>query len=387
MKGDKEQMAKKLVFVGGGHAHLTSLVKMADFIRLGHQVMLISPVSYHYYSGMGPGMLSGMYEPRELRFNLEKLAADRGASFVKSRVVRVRAGDRLLVLESGDEVPYNVVSFNTGSSVPTDLVSGSADNVYTVKPIINLMKARKAIQAKLRDDTNLRVVVAGGGPAGVELSGNIRRLVSDSDGKANITLLSGGRLLQSLPEKARRLALGSLRNRGITVLENTRVTRVGDGEVLLEDGIRVAYDIVFPALGVKPSPLFKDSGLPVGQDGGLLVNDYLQSVAYPEMFGGGDCVHFQSRSLDKVGVYAVRQNLVLYRNLMAALGHGEMERFRPQTVYMLILNLGDGSGIFVRKSWVWKGRLALLLKDYIDRSFMKKFQVSGEHGDLSDGFD
>jgi NADH dehydrogenase FAD-containing subunit len=386
MHASEERMAKELVFVGGGHAHLTALIGMDDYIRRGHKVTLISPVTHHYYSGMGPGMLSGIYEPREIRFHLEKLAADRGGMFIKGRVVRVKASDRLLILESGQEVPYDVVSFNTGSTVPTDLVTGSMQNVYPVKPITNLVRARKVILEKIRDGA-LRIVVTGGGPAGVELSGNIHRLVSDAGGEAEIALVSGGKLLPSLPDRVRSLTLESFGRRRMRVLENTRVTRIEDGEILLGDGSRIGYDVVFPALGVRPSPLFKDSNLPVGPDDGLLVNDYLQSVAHPEIFGGGDCVSFQSRNLDKVGVYAVRQNPILHHNLMAALDGGKLEEFRPQAAYMLIFNLGNGTGIFVRKSWVWSGKLAFLLKDYIDRKFMKKFQVSGELDDFSEGLD
>ena len=33
---------------------------------------------------------------------------------------------------------------------------------------------------------------------------------------------------------------------------------------------------------------------------------------------------------------------------------------------------------------LWEGRLAFLLKDYIDRKFMKKFQVAGELNEEKD---
>jgi NADH dehydrogenase FAD-containing subunit len=378
-------MAKKLVFVGGGHAHLTALVKMSDYVKQGHSVTLISPDVYHYYSGMGPGMLSRMYEPREVRFNLSKLAGDRGASFVKDRVIRVEAADRQLILESGQTVSYDVVSFNTGSSVPTDLVTGSKDNVYPVKPIINLLKAQRALEKVIHDRTP-NILVIGGGPAGVELSGNIHRLISVGRVQPSITLVAGTKLLPALPEKVRDLTLSSFEKRGIQVLENAHVDRIDDGVAILKDGRRLDYGMVFPALGVQPSALFKASELSVGGDGGLLVNDCLQSINHPEIFGGGDCISFQSQRLDKVGVYAVRQNPVLYHNLMAALNNAEMMRFQPQKDYMLIFNLGDDTGIFVRKSWVWNGRLAFILKDYIDRKFMKKFQVSGELEDQSQAF-
>jgi hypothetical protein len=55
-----------------------------------------------------------------------------------------------------------------------------------------------------------------------------------------------------------------------------------------------------------------------------------------------------------------------------------MATFKPQRTFLLIFNMGDGKGVFWRENWVWEGRLAFLLKDYIDRSFMRTFQVSGE---------
>jgi len=96
--------------------------------------------------------------------------------------------------------------------------------------------------------------------------------------------------------------------------------------------------------GVQASPLFRDSGIPTGPDDGLLVNSCLQSVVHPEMFGGGDCISFAERPLAKVGVYAVRQNPVLFHNLLAALEGKELKTFVPQREYMLIFNLGNGEG-------------------------------------------
>jgi NADH dehydrogenase FAD-containing subunit len=104
----------------------------------------------------------------------------------------------------------------------------------------------------------------------------------------------------------------------------------------------------------------------------------LQCIEHDNIFGGGDCISLQGRPLDKVGVYAVRQNPVLFQNLLAALDDGEMTRFEPQADYLLIFNLGNGKGIFRQNRWVLDGRLAFYMKDYIDRKFMKTFQVSGE---------
>jgi hypothetical protein len=68
-------------------------------------------------------------------------------------------------------------------------------------------------------------------------------------------------------------------------------------------------------------------------------------------------------------------------NLHAALSGGEFQTFNPQVVYLLILNMGDDTGIFNRKSLTFGGKFAFKLKDRIDRKFMKVFQVSGELDD------
>ncbi len=364
--------------IGAGHAHLTCLKNLRDFTGRGHQVTVIGPATHHYYSGMGPGMLGQIYRPQEIRFNSQRLAEAGGGRFIKGLVSQVQPGERKLVLASGEEVSYDVVSFNIGSGIPKERVTLQDDtNVFTVKPIEQLLKAQKSILEQLGQKT-LDLLVVGGGPAGLEITGNLWRLAAQNQGAINLTLVAGTRLMSDFPDKVRNRALSSFQRRGIQVIEGAHLTEVQAGRARLTDGQELPFDFLFLALGVKPPNLFKDSGLPTGPDGGLLVNEFLQSVAYPEIFGGGDCIYFQPRPLDKVGVYAVRQNPILLENLMAALEGRSFKPFKPQEAYLLIFNLGDGRGIFWKKNFVFDGRLAFLLKDYIDRSFMRKFQISGE---------
>ncbi|MGE5254907.1 MAG: NAD(P)/FAD-dependent oxidoreductase [Planctomycetaceae bacterium] len=371
-------MKKHLVLAGGGHAHLTVLLNLAHYLERGHRATVIMPSSHQYYSGMGPGMLSGIYRPQEVRFNIRKMVQDRGGAFLEDKVTRINAEGRILGLQSGEEIPYDVVSFNTGSEVPhPPFLPAPRERVRTVKPVINLLQGRQAI-LKMLGEKELKLLVAGGGAAGVETAANLWRLVRDQKGKARITLIGGRRVLGHVPGKVRNAVIRSFSRRGIEILEGCHLKEVGDREIHMSDGRSLPFDFAFLALGVKPSSLFAGSGLPVGEDGGLLVNSRLQSVAHPEIFGGGDCISLAGNALAKVGVYAVRQNPVLYHNLLAALEGTEMQTFVPQKDYMLIFNLGDGRGILWKKNFVWEGRLAFLLKDYIDRKFMRKFQVSGE---------
>jgi NADH dehydrogenase FAD-containing subunit len=344
-------MPKHLVLTGGGHVHLSALMRLRDFVRAGHRVTVIGPSPYHYYSGMGPGLLSGIYRPAEARFHVKKMAEDRGAAFLEDRVIKVDPVRRALFLGSGREVRYDVVSFNTGSEVPADLFAAPSEGVFPVKPIENLLAARRRI-LDTTGGSGLRATVVGGGAAGVEIAANLGRLARETGRIAGISLVSRSKVL---------------------------------GDYRLENGTILGGDMVFVAVGVTPSPLFRDSGLPAGADGGLLVNDFLQCVRHPELFGGGDCITLEGTPLARVGVYAVRQNRLLTRNLLAFLEGRPLRRFDPGGGYLTILNMGDDRGIFRRKEFVRDGPLAFRLKDYIDRRFMRKFQVSGERSESSQG--
>jgi NADH dehydrogenase FAD-containing subunit len=367
-------MAKHLVFAGGGHAHLTALQNIPDFLQRGYRVSVVSPSPYQYYSGMGPGMLAGIYDPDDIRFDIKRMVEKRGGHFVQESIVRVDPEEHLLLLESGKTIPYDVVSFGTGSTIPVgNLLKEDFPGVFKVKPVANLVHARERILDLMRQKKP-RILVVGGGPSALEISVNAWKLVRDNGGEGRITVMAGHRFLSRFPRKVRSLALGSITGRGIEVIEGNHVTGIQENMAFLEDGTEQPFDVVFLATGVKPSNLFQGSGLPVGEYGGLLVNRYLQSVGFPEIFGGGDCICFQDGPLDKVGVYAVRQNPIIFQNLLAMLEGGTLREFDPGGAYMLLFNMGDGRAIYHKKGRVFHGRIPFLLKDWIDRRFMRKFQ-------------
>ncbi len=47
---------------------------------------------------MGPGLLSGLYAPNQVRFHVGHMATDHGATFVRDQVIRIDADHRLLQL-------------------------------------------------------------------------------------------------------------------------------------------------------------------------------------------------------------------------------------------------------------------------------------------------
>ena len=373
-------MKKHLVLVGGGHAHMVTLANIGRFVEKGYRVTVIGPSEYHYYSGMGPGMLGGTYSPDQIRFTTQKGVESRGGEFVTDRVTRIFPGDSQVETGSGIRIDYDVVSFNAGSYIPLPGRDSAGkdrpDNLYPVKPIEQLMDASNVLKT-LFAEKQVTVNVVGGGPSSAEVAGNVWQLARDSKGNMpQIRILCGSGFMGRFGGRVRSRVKQILENRGIVIQEKARVKSVTKSQITLTSGHLLDTDFTFMAAGVIPSPIFEDSGLAVGPNKGLLVNPYLQSVTDSRIFGGGDCIHFQPQPLDKVGVYAVRQNPVLFHNLMAALDGMPLKPFDPGPDYLLVFNLGGKQGVFKKKNIVFKGRLAFTIKDYIDTKFMKKFQAA-----------
>lgn len=367
-------MKKNLVLAGGGHAHMLTLSQLDRFVEKGHHVVVIGPSEHHYYSGMGPGMLGKSYSAKQIRFAVRDLVEKKGGVFIKDTVVRIDPDAQNVHLESGNSIPYDAMSCNLGSHVQTDIIQGDLENIYLVKPIERLLEARNRI-LELGAGRKLSIGIIGGGPSSVEIAGNAWRLAKDAGiPMPDINVMTHSTLMPRHPEAIRKRAISSLKNRGINILGNCRVTGIKTGVVTESSGKTHELDIIFVATGVRPNTVFKDSGIPTGPDGGMRVNTFLQSTRYENLFGGGDCIYFEDSPLDKVGVYAVRQNPILYQNLMATLNGESLHPFEPGGEYLLIFNLGDGTGILHKWKIGFGGRLAFTIKDYIDKKFMKKFQ-------------
>jgi len=368
-------MKKQLLLIGGGHAHMVTLANLRAFINKGYGVTVIQPSKYHYYSGMGPGLLGGTYQPDDIRFATRKLVEAKGGRFILGKACRIDPKKQLVYLEETEEkIHYDVLSCNAGSHVPQEMTAGEAGNVFPAKPIEALLAARHQV-LKLTSEKNIDIAVVGSGPSAIEIAGNLNQLCRKQAAyMPRIRLFAGRNFMSGKPPAIRNLARKMLERKGVEILEIGYVRRIEDDSIIMEGGGVCQADIIFSAVGVKPSPIFARSGLPVGQDGGLLVNEYLQSVRYNNIFGGGDCICFENEPLAKVGVYAVRQNPVLYRNLMARLECKELTKFSPGGQYLLIYNLGDGDGLLSKWFITFSGKLAFLIKDYIDRKFITTFR-------------
>jgi NADH dehydrogenase FAD-containing subunit len=160
----------------------------------------------------------------------------------------------------------------------------------------------------------------------------------------------------------------------VDIVYGAAVRSVEQSVAITEDGRRVPFDILVNATGLKSSSVVSTTGLPINAEGGLIVDRFLRSIGDSRIFGGGDCIAFASRALPKLGVYAVREAPVLLHNLLATQDGRRLKPYVPQRRALMILNLGDGSGLAIRGGWALKSRAAAWIKDRIDRAFLGRYQ-------------
>lgn len=368
-------MGNRLVLAGGGHAHMMLLASIKDIISQGHKVTVIQPSDYHYYSGMGPGMLSTYYTSDDIRFRTRFVVERQGGSFIKAKVKSIDGQRRVVLLETGEEIPYDVLSCNVGSFVPFNHISGSTENVFSAKPIERLLDAQQKIISLCKKNT-ISIAVIGGGPAAIEMAGNAYHLATTTGCQSvSVTLFAGNRMMGDYSPGIQRIVRSTFEKYGIEIDETGYIERITDGTIEHASGKQFTPDIIFLATGVKPSAVFEESAIQTGPDGGLQVNAFLQSSQYENIFGGGDCIYFSPQPLAKVGVYAVRENPILRDNVVASLNGSSLTTFNPGGNYLLIFNLGGNRGALQKGPIIFGGNLSFRIKDYIDRKFMREFHA------------
>ena len=82
---------KKLLLLGGGHAHVHVLREMGRERFAAAEVTLVTPFVRQVYSGMVPGVLAGHYRAEEAAILLPPLAEASGVRLVESAVVGLDA--------------------------------------------------------------------------------------------------------------------------------------------------------------------------------------------------------------------------------------------------------------------------------------------------------
>src|SRR4051812_37484829 len=105
---------KRLVLVGGGHAHLSVLEALARVPSGQVESVLVTPSRFQIYSGMLPGWMAGHYAERQCQIDLQRLAQSADVTMVRGRVVSMDADAQCVHLADGQDIGYDLLSLDVG---------------------------------------------------------------------------------------------------------------------------------------------------------------------------------------------------------------------------------------------------------------------------------
>jgi nitrite reductase (NADH) large subunit len=215
--------------------------------------------------------------------------AARGVTFHRGvRVERLDPAARRLVTSAGEEHPYDIAVFATGSAAAVPPVEGLRQPDGSPRGGVHVFRTAADCEAiRGRSRPGASAVVVGGGLLGLEAAKAL------SDVGLHVTVLHRGDTLMNA--QLDRFGGGLLRRAieaaGVFVRTGTTAAAVlGNGHVeavRLDGGEVMPADLVVFACGIVPRvEAARASGVPVGR--GVLVNDRL-ATAVPGVYAVGEC--------------------------------------------------------------------------------------------------
>ncbi len=364
---------KKLLLLGGGHAHVHVLKSFATHPPSGVAITLVSPYARQVYSGMLPGWVAGHYALSQCVIPLPPLCRAAGVLFLESACERIDLSARIVRCADGSQHTFDLLSIDTGPVANTAMMPGAA-NAISVRPIESFIDAYTGVAWDIANrctaGKSADIVFVGAGAAGIELAlamGYVYR-----GAKVNFTLISGANTLPGSvgPRLARVLA-----DRGCRLLTGKFAARIDANRVHLQDGEIIEADHIIVSTGASAAAWPREAGITTDEAGFILVDQHLQSISHPGIFAAGDCASMQHEPRPKSGVYAVRAGPPLAENLRRCLSNQALATYTPQKRSLYLISTGDRNAIASWGNWTWQGRWVWRWKDRIDRAFIAKYAL------------
>ncbi len=291
----------RIIIVGGGFAGLKLARKLNN--KPGFEILLLDKVNYHQFQPLFYQVATSSLDASNISFPLRRV-------FQKSRNVRIRLAevksiDTILKTVSTDigVFDYDILVVATGADTNFFGNKVLQEHAMPMKSTVEALRIRHELihnfeEAVMEKDPLelkklMTVVIAGGGPTGVELSGAIAQMKTtvlpkdypDLDfSEMEIILLEGSnRVLGSMSEKSSQQSLKYLQRLGVNVMLDTMVKNYDGEHVLLNDGNSIPAKLVIWAAGIK-------GNIPDGIDSSLVVKGNRVRVDKTNRVEGADNV-------------------------------------------------------------------------------------------------
>jgi selenide,water dikinase len=296
-----------------------------------------------------------------------RLARAAGARFIAGEATGLDPAAREIRLR-GDRpaLRYDLLSLNVGAA-PRPL-PGAAEHALALRPFGRFLEGWHALVRRVAASRRpLRLLVAGGGAAGVEVALALRRRFGE--GVTLGLICRSGRPLPRQPDAACAIALRALARAGVAVHAGEAAAVTPEALICADGGV-LPCDTLISATGAAPPGWFAASGLLLCPRGFVAVGPSLRSVSDAHVFAAGDCATVLAHERERSGVFAVRQGAPLAANLRRALAGRPPRPFRPQRTALALLATGAERAIALRGAIAVEHGWALRLKDRIDRRWI-----------------
>lgn len=208
------------------------------------------------------------------------------------------------------KVAYDKLVIAAGAEPLTFGIKGVKENAYFLREVNHAQEIRKKLLLNLMLSENpgiseeerkrlLHCVVIGGGPTGVEFSGelsdfimrDVREQYAHVKDYVKVTLIEANEILSSFDIGLRLYATNHLNKSGVC-LKRGVVKEVHPEKIVLNDGTDVPYGLLVWSTGVGPSQFVKTLNLPKSPGGRIGVDEWLRAPSVEDVFALGDCAGF-----------------------------------------------------------------------------------------------
>ncbi len=345
--GPRGRPRPRVVVVGAGFAGLNTVASLSGS---GAAITVVDRDNYH-------GFWPLLYQVATAGLAPEDIAHPVRAIFAGHRDVVVRHGavvgldlDRRKVqLDRGDTLAYDYLVLAAGSSTADFGIPGVARHAFALKTLPDALRLRNHVLGIFEDadadgpipEGLLTIVLAGGGPTGVEMAGALAELIGTNlaldfprldVSSARVVLVEAtDRLLGGFSPASQQEALRVLTAKGVEVLLSAPLAEVSDHGVRLVDGREIAARTVVWTAGVRANPLANLLPGDKAPNGTVRVEPDLSLPGHPEVFVVGDLAAIAwrgGRDLPQLAQVAIQGGRHVARALRCRLAGAPAPRFR-----------------------------------------------------------
>ena len=360
-------MACEVVIIGGGAVGLETAQRLTGS-DIDATVTIVDPDGLHVYQPLLPEVASGSLEPRHAVVPLR--SAVPSARVVDGEAVAL-SDDRTLEVQVREghrrQIPFDHLVVAPGAVTRVLPVPGLveaavgfqtvAETLHLRDRVLERMQLAEASSDGARRRRALTFVFVGGGYSGVEAVGELHDMATAAcsqfhgvqpDDLRFVLVEATDSILPMVDDRLREAAIANLRERGVDIRLSTAVEEVDGAMIGLSDGNSIAADSLVWCAGARPTGLAAELGLPVDDDGAVVVEPTLEVLGHRDVWAAGDGAVVPDLvaggTCPGSAQYAVRQGRRIAQNIERVESGRDPEPFRYRQLGEMI-TLGRGSAV------------------------------------------